>query len=472
MLDSTVAVNGAANCLAFSGSGTFNLGGLSGSSSLALSNTSSTAIALQVGSNNASTTYAGVLSGPGRSPRSAPVPSRSPALTPTPAHTTISNGTLFWPTSTPCKTARRTVNAAANGLSFAPDIGTFYLGGLAGSGNIALADVNAAAVSLQVGSNNANTTYSGTLSGPGNLTQAGTGTLILTGSNTYSGGTTILAGTLQIDNGGTTGSIAGNVLDNGSLAFKRSDILTYGGIVSGSGSLTQMGPGTLILTGSNTYSGSTTISAGTLQIDNGGTTGNITGNVLDNGSLAFNRSDILNFGGVVSGSGSLAQMGPGTLILTAANTYSGGTTISGGTLQIDSGGISGSITGNVTNNAVLAFNRADNYAFAGNISGSGSLIMNGPGALALTGSIVSGQVILNQGQIVAGPGSVTSGDLTIAAGATVYVHRQQPLCHQSVQQRHVHRRWASHWQLRERILRRRADRGRADALSPESRRPE
>jgi autotransporter-associated beta strand protein len=77
----------------------------------------------------------------------------------------------------------------------------------------------------------------------------------------------------------------------------------------------QLGSGTLVLTGTNTYSGGTTISAGTLQIGNGGTTGSITGNVTDNGTLAFNRSDAMTFGGVISGAGSLVQLGSDTLTL-------------------------------------------------------------------------------------------------------------------------------------------------------------
>jgi autotransporter-associated beta strand protein len=114
------------------------------------------------------------------------------------------------------------------------------------------------------------------------------------------------------------------------LAFNRTDAVTFGGVVSGSGSLTQAGTGTLILTGANTYSGGTTISAGTLQIGNGGTTGSIIGNVLDNGVLAFNRSDNITFAGNISGSGSVLLMGTGTVALTGANTYSGGTAIGGG----------------------------------------------------------------------------------------------------------------------------------------------
>lgn len=74
----------------------------------------------------------------------------------------------------------------------------------------------------------------------------------------------------------------------------------------------------------NTYSGGTTISAGTLQIGNGGTTGKITGDVTDNGALVFSRSDAYTFGGLISGTGSLRQGGTGELSITSP--YSGGTT--------------------------------------------------------------------------------------------------------------------------------------------------
>src|SRR6202034_296356 len=106
-------------------------------------------------------------------------------------------------------------------------------------------------------------------------------------------------------------------------------------------------------------SGGTTISAGILQIGNGGTTGSIAGNVIDNSNLAFNHSDGVTFSGDVSGTGSLNQMGTGTLTLTGANTYTGGTTISAGTLQIGNGGTSGSIVGGMIDNGNLAFNHSD-----------------------------------------------------------------------------------------------------------------
>ena len=245
-------------------------------------------------------------------------------------------------------------------------------------------------------------TFSGLVSGTGSLAQIGTGTTILTANNTYTGGTTISAGTLQLGNGGTSGGILGNVTDNGSLAFNRSDVATFPGLVSGTGSLAQIGTGTTILTANNTYTGGTTISAGTLQLGNGGTSGSIVGNVTDNGALAFNRSDVATFTGLVSGTGSLAQIGTGTTILTANNTYTGGTTISAGTLQLGNGGTSGGIVGNVTDNGVLAFNRSDVVTFPGVISGTGGVAQIG-----------SGTTILNAVNPYSGPTNVASGVLAV-----------------------------------------------------------
>ncbi|TGV99778.1 autotransporter outer membrane beta-barrel domain-containing protein, partial [Mesorhizobium sp. M2D.F.Ca.ET.145.01.1.1] len=131
------------------------------------------------------------------------------------------------------------------------------------------------------------------------------------------------AGTLQLGNRGTSGSITGDVTNNGTLAFYRTDSYTFAGTISGSGAVNQLGSGTTILTADNTYAGVTTISAGTLQLGNGGTSGSIAGNVIDNGTLAFDRSDAVTFAGVISGSGAVSQIGTGTTILTADNTYAG-----------------------------------------------------------------------------------------------------------------------------------------------------
>jgi autotransporter-associated beta strand protein len=206
--------------------------------------------------------------------------------------------------------------------------GTYFLGAKAltvGSNNLPSVEVNG---TIADGGQNGGT--------GGALIKVGTGTLILSGANTYTGGTTISEGTLQIGNGILTGSILGPVVDNGALVFDRLDGVTFGGVISGTGSLTQSGGSPLILTGDNTYAGGTTISAGKgLVIGDGGTIGSIVGNVTDNGFLTFNREDNTTFSGTISGTGILRQQGPGTLTLTGVNSYMGGTALLAGTLSVD-----------------------------------------------------------------------------------------------------------------------------------------
>ncbi|MBW5824972.1 autotransporter outer membrane beta-barrel domain-containing protein [Yersinia kristensenii] len=251
-------------------------------------------------------------------------------------------------------------------------------------------------------------TYSGVISGSGSLSQAGNDVLALTGDNTYAGGTTISAGTLQIGNGGTTGSVAGNIINNSTLVFNRSDALTYDGVISGSGSLNQAAIGVLTLTGDNTFTGGTTISAGTLQIGNGGTTGSVAGDIVNNSALSFNRSDALTYSGVISGSGSLSQAGNDVLTLTGDNTYAGGTTISAGTLQIGNGGTTGSVAGDIINNSALSFNRSDALAYGGVIFGSGSVVKAGNDVLTLTGNnTFTGDTTISAGTLQIGNGGTT-----------------------------------------------------------------
>ncbi|HEY4254055.1 MAG TPA: autotransporter outer membrane beta-barrel domain-containing protein, partial [Roseomonas sp.] len=267
-------------------------------------------------------------------------------------------------------------------------------------------------------------TIASALTGSNALNKTDFGTLVLTGANTYGGGTTISGGTLQLGDGGTSGSIMGNVLNNGTLAFNRSDTVTFGGAISGSGAVVQMSAGTLILTGNNSYAGLTTISQGTLQIGDGGTSGGIQGNVLNNGTLVFNRSDAAIVPGAISGSGALRQEGSGTTILTGENTYTGGTTISAGTLQIGNGGTTGSIIGNVLNNSLhsLVFNRSDVMAFAGVISGIGEVRQEGTGTTILSGAnTYSGPTLVNTGSLQAGAANSFSPNsaVSVAAGATL-----------------------------------------------------
>jgi outer membrane autotransporter protein len=143
------------------------------------------------------------------------------------------------------------------------------IGSLSGTGTVL--NNGTAAATLTVGHNNSDSTFSGVLQDGTSvlvLTKTGTGVLTLTGTNTYTGGTTISAGTLQLGNGGTTGSITGNVIDNGILAFNRSDSVTFNGVISGQGTLVKQGGGILTLTGMSTeFTGATAVNEGSLIVD-------------------------------------------------------------------------------------------------------------------------------------------------------------------------------------------------------------
>lgn len=259
----------------------------------------------------------------------------------------------------------------------------------------------------------------GVISGSGALAQVGTGTTVLAADNTYTGLTSINAGTLQLGNGGTLGGVVSNILDNGALVIDRSDTVTLPGTISGSGTMTQSGAGTTILTANSTYTGDTTISAGTLQLGNGGTTGSIVGNVINDGALVIDNAGTVTLPGLISGNGSLSQIGTGTTVLTSNNTYTGGTTISAGALQLGNGGTSGMVAGNVTDNGAIVFDRSDDITYANVISGTGSLTQLGSGALVLQGdqtytghtNALAGTLIIN--------GSIQSDTANVASGATL-----------------------------------------------------
>ena len=309
-------------------------------------------------------------------------------------------------------------------------------------------------------------TISQSITGAGGLTKSGAGTLTLTGASTYAGGTVLDEGVLRIGNGATTGSIPGDVTNDASLLFDRSNDLIMAGAVSGSGSLTKQGAGTLTLSAVNTYIGGTTLGGGTLSLGNDSAAGSgpiaVLGSTIDYAdsvSIANSielRNDVtLNQAagaagqsGIISetgGSFRVTKTGAGTLALSGANSYTGGTRLHGGTVAVSTdanlGGATGPLAfdgGSLRMDAFFrtAQTRAVTLAAGGGtvetsaantitaaIIGPGDLTKTGSGGLTLTapGSsyratfVESGNLGIGFDGLINEPTSVTnSGDSVIA----------------------------------------------------------
>ncbi|WP_246792538.1 beta strand repeat-containing protein, partial [Burkholderia perseverans] len=250
-------------------------------------------------------------------------------------------------------------------------------------------DVSLTGNGLTVGGTT-NLGLSGTISGGGALTQAGTGTLLLSGANTYTGGTDLQSGTVTVGNSAALGTgtvtVSGNAtLDSSQFVFLTNQIavntgttLTLGGsnplalagAISGDGGVTKDGLGVVTLAAANTYTGPTVINSGTLALGGAGsllstaavnlagggadfeiagangneTIGSLSGVAgstvgLGVNSLSFGDATNQSFGGTIEGDGGIVKQGSGTETLTGANTYTGGTTISAGTLALGVGGL-------------------------------------------------------------------------------------------------------------------------------------
>ncbi len=308
------------------------------------------------------------------------------------------------------------------------------LGGLTGSRNLDMLTRT-----LSIGNNGVSTTFSGALSN-GGLTKLGAGTLTLTGSSTYTGGTTVDGGTLQIGAGGAAGAIAGTSTITGSsgasLVFSRTD--NYGGNVSndiGGALALTLNSGTLTLTGSNAYTGTTAINGGVLGLGGGNALAGAGNIVFAGGTLQFSASNVGDYAARIKNSGSaitldsngqnvtfagsidstntggLVKSGVGTLTLSGSNAYSSGTTLTGGELSIGNTNAlgAGALTFDVDENTNMYFDLPASGTIANNIT------INKPGANRTY------FFLQNQSNDV-----ILSGDITVASGNSVRFQTNGP----------------------------------------------
>lgn len=434
-------------------------------------------IALTVGYNNSSSTYSGIMSGAGSLIKvGTGTMTNSGANTYTGA-TTISGGALQLGDANAAHNSTVSIGVN-NGLTFSSGIGSFNLGGLSGSFNETLLDTAGSAVTLNVGSNNASTTYSGVLSGAGALTKSGTGTLILSGPNTYTGVTALNGGKANAavaENAGTSGPFGASAAANpGSITFGggalqyspanqndysgrfstagaqpisidvNGQTVSYGTAIQGSGtSLTladTSGGGRLTLTGNNSYTGNTTVSAGTLILsgDNTSATGatTVSGTLqLQNDNALAGSALTLNSGGTLSlqadadttfAPPSLSAFSPGSTYnfqINSLNSPAG----NGHTLTLTGqGGASASGTTAInissTTSDTMKFNTAAAYAIGGN---SGSAWGGDTTAFNLTGAnlILNGLIQQNNNDCIISLSSSSGNTLTINGTVTANNNR-------------------------------------------------
>ena len=295
-------------------------------------------------------------------------------------------------------------------------------GSIAGAGTYFLGSTQ-----LTVGSNNLSTTVSGTIQDGGefggvggSLVKVGTGTLTLSGANTYTGGTTINGGTLQLGDGGTSGSIIGGVVDNAgaTLAFDRSDIMTFAGVISGSGAVSQIGAGTTVLTADNPYTGGTTISAGTLAVGDfahpaaalsGGGPISV-GSAGTLGGYGSVTGPVTNSGVIAAGSATPGFLGSptGAFTITGALTNQGAVQLGSGDSIGNVLHVNGSYFGAAGSTLAL------NTFLGGDGSPSDRLVINGAGASA------TGNTMVHVTQVGGLGAETTNGILVVNAtgGAT------------------------------------------------------
>ena len=305
-----------------------------------------------------------------------------------------------------------------------------------------------------------NYTYSNVISGNGTLVQAGTGTTTLSSVNTFTRGTTVSNGTLSVASAKGLANNASNVVtvaNGGTFSLEATDVfgrhtdqiltpivinggtVTNGGafynalgsVEMNGGTLATAGPGvngySLSLKGAVTVNSNSTISGPGITLGAGGIN-STTFNVASGVALTIN-------GGLLDGPGeawptsqpsSLAKSGTGSLVLNGANTYTGGTTISDGTVAVTGSGVlnNGNYDGNIALSAAgskLVIDTTQNQSLGGIISGAGSLVKSSAGTLTVTGSDNSytGATTIGGGTLALNGTHTGGGAYTVQSGATL-----------------------------------------------------
>jgi len=271
-----------------------------------------------------------------------------------------------------------------------------------------------------------------TLDGAGSTFSVG-GVLVTSNVGTNA---TLITGTATLQGpGGGAGDL---VIHN----YNSSNTLRVASAIGGTGGFTKAGPGTVILDGTNTYGGPTTVSAGTLQVGNGGTTGDLgstSGDIRVNGTLTFNRSaasSTLTISNNIVGSGGLTQQGAGTTVLQGALTYRGLTTVNAGTLTFATGSNRPFTSrGNITTRGMTGNGLQVNGVGAVNVDGNVDVevvyIPNGVINVSSTGSLLARQSPGNGffgfsiGTNESNPAGAAYGMLNITGGSVINVNDLQ-----------------------------------------------
>ncbi|MCU0734953.1 MAG: autotransporter domain-containing protein [Methylotetracoccus sp.] len=316
--------------------------------------------------------------------------------------------------------------------------GTLTIGQFGGRGSYALSDGTLMASNENLGINGAQGTF---LQAGGNHTVIDTLTISRTGAYTLSGGSLSSANTLNngrfVQSGGTISGVAstgiglinngsydysggtftGSLINNGTAIFGPLDRSVFGADISGTGNLSKVGNATLILTGTNTYAGGTTVLAGVLQ----GDTNSLQGDITNNATVVFDQANTGTYTGSIRGDGNVVKENTGLLVFNNSNTYRGGTQINNGNLQVgDAAHPDASLFGlvNIGPNGVLSGHGTidGNVDNAGRIAPGGSigtLTVNGNVAFQ-NGSAFQTAIDPNQSSLLDVKGLANLGDAQVA----------------------------------------------------------